>query len=52
VGAPEHAVLWPALGRRDDPVLRAATFAGAVSVLLALVGFLRWVFVVPALADT
>jgi hypothetical protein len=39
-----------ALGRRDDPVLRAATFVGAASVLLALIGFLRWVFVVPALA--
>jgi hypothetical protein len=39
-----------ALGRRDDPVLRAATFVGAASVLLSLIGFLRWVFVVPALA--
>ena len=25
---------------------------GAASVLLALIGFLRWVFVVPALADS
>jgi hypothetical protein len=40
-----------ARGRRDDPVLRAATFVGAASVLLALIGFLRWVFVVPALAE-
>jgi Domain of unknown function (DUF4386) len=31
-------------------VLGAATFVGAASVLLALIGFLRWVFVVPALA--
>jgi Domain of unknown function (DUF4386) len=38
------------LGRRDDPVLRAATFAGAVSVVLSMAGFLRWVFVVPPLA--
>jgi hypothetical protein len=45
-------LLPAALGRRDDPVLRAATFVGAASVLLALVGFLRWVFVVPALADS
>jgi hypothetical protein len=46
-------VLLPAaLGRREDPVLRAATFVGAASVLLALIGFLRWVFVVPALADS
>jgi Domain of unknown function (DUF4386) len=33
-------------------VLRAATFVGAASVLLALIGFLRWVFVVPALAGS
>jgi hypothetical protein len=38
------------LGRRDDPVFRAATFAGAVSVVLSMAGFLRWVFVVPQLA--
>ena len=43
-------LLPAALGDRDDPVLRAATFAGAVSVLLSLIGFLRWVFVVPPLA--
>ena len=40
------------LGRRTDPVLRAATYVGATSVVLALIGFLRWVFVVPALADS
>jgi hypothetical protein len=45
-------LLPAALGRRDDPVLRAATFVGAASVLLGLIGFLRWVFVVPALADS
>ena len=44
-------LLLPAvLGRRDDPVLRAATAVGAASVLLSLIGFLRWVFVVPPLA--
>jgi Domain of unknown function (DUF4386) len=44
-------MLLPAvLGRRDDPVLRLATYVGATSVLLSLVGFLRWVFVVPPLA--
>ena len=31
-------------------MLRAATFVGAASVLLSLIGFLRWVFVVPPLA--
>lgn len=45
-------LLPAALGRREDPVLRAATFVGASSVLLSLIGFLRWVFVVPALADS
>src|SRR3954447_23893356 len=46
-------LLLPAvLGRRTDPVLRAATYVGATSVVLSLVGFLRWVFVVPALADS
>ena len=43
-------LLPAALGRREDPVLRAATFVGAASVLLSLIGFLRWVFVVPPLA--
>ena len=43
-------LLPAALGRRDDPVLTAATFVGAASVLLSLIGFLRWVFVVPTLA--
>jgi hypothetical protein len=33
-------------------VLRAATFVGAASVLLSLIGFLRWVFVVPPLAHS
>jgi hypothetical protein len=45
-------LLPAALGRRDDPVLRAATFVGAASVLLGLIGFLRWFFVVPALAES
>jgi hypothetical protein len=46
-------LLLPAvLGRRDDPALRAATYVGATSVVLSLIGFLRWVFVVPPLART
>jgi hypothetical protein len=44
-------LLPAALGRRDDPALWVATFAGAISVVLALIGFLRWVFVVPQLAQ-
>jgi hypothetical protein len=43
-------LLPAALGRRGDPALRTATFVGAASVLLSLIGFLRWVFVVPPLA--
>lgn len=35
-------LLLPAvLGRRDDPALRVATYVGATSVLLSLIGFLR-----------
>jgi hypothetical protein len=40
------------LARRWDPVLRVATYVGATSVVLSLIGFLRWVFVVPPLADS
>jgi len=40
------------LGRRGDPALRVATAVGATSVLLSLTGFLRWVFVVPPLAQS
>jgi hypothetical protein len=38
------------LGLGRDPVLRVATAIGAASVAFSLIGFLRWVFVVPALA--
>jgi hypothetical protein len=40
------------LGRRDDAALQAATYVGATSVVLSLIGFLRWVFVVPPLAHS
>jgi Domain of unknown function (DUF4386) len=36
---------------RQFPLLAVATTIGAVSVVAALAGFLRWVFVVPNLAD-
>ena len=45
-------LLPAALGRRDDAALRVATYVGATSVVLSLIGFLRWVFVVPALAGS
>ena len=43
-------LLPAALGLRDHPVMRVATYVGAAAVLLSLIGFLRWVFVVPPLA--
>jgi hypothetical protein len=45
-------LLPAALGRRDSAALRVATYVGATSVVLSLVGFLRWVFVVPPLAQS
>jgi hypothetical protein len=46
-------LLLPAvLGWSAGPALRAATTVGATSVLLSLIGFLRWVFVVPPLAES
>ncbi|MDR7084806.1 hypothetical protein J2X01_004123 [Arthrobacter ginsengisoli] len=39
------------LGLRRNTALQIATWAGGSSVLLSLIGFLRWVFVVPPLAD-
>ena len=45
-------LLPAALGLRDHPVMRVATNVGAASVLLSLIGFLRWVFVVPPLAGS
>jgi hypothetical protein len=38
------------LGLRDRTALRVATYGGAASIVLSLIGFLRWVFVVPVLA--
>lgn len=43
-------LLPAALNRRGDTALRVATYVGATSVVLSLIGFLRWVFVVPPLA--
>jgi hypothetical protein len=45
-------LLPAALARRGHAALRVATYLGAASVLLSLIGFLRWVFVVPSLADS
>ncbi|MEV5961924.1 DUF4386 domain-containing protein [Kribbella sp. NPDC051952] len=43
-------MLPKAINREGSTVLRIATVIGAASVLLSMIGFLRWVFVVPPLA--
>jgi hypothetical protein len=43
-------LLPQALGLQSSPALRVATWIGAASVVVSLIGFLRWVFVVPQLA--
>lgn len=43
-------LLPKALGLSFDSAVRVATVVGATSVAFSLIGFLRWVFVVPALA--
>src|SRR4029453_4644606 len=43
-------LLPAALGRRPDHARRVGELVGAPSVVLCLIGFLRWVFVVPPLA--
>ncbi|WP_104167776.1 DUF4386 domain-containing protein [Arthrobacter sp. SX1312] len=45
-------LLPAALGLQRSPAVRVATSVGAASVLVSLIGFLRWVFVVPPLADS
>jgi hypothetical protein len=43
-------LLLPATLELRDHALTVATYLGATSVVLSLIGFLRWVFVVPSLA--
>jgi hypothetical protein len=43
-------LLGRVLDREDTPYLGATTVIGALAVVASLVGFLRWVFVVPELA--
>ena len=45
-------LLPAALGLRDHPVTACCHARRAASVLLSLIGFLRWVFVVPPLASS
>lgn len=46
-----HQVLTLQLQRSDRPYLAIATFMGALSGILQAIGLMRWVFVVPVLAN-
>ncbi|ARV58523.1 hypothetical protein BZZ01_07595 [Nostocales cyanobacterium HT-58-2] len=48
---PVSALLQKVLGREDTPYLTAATLSGVVSSVLQSVGLMRWVFVIPVLAN-
>ena len=48
---PASILLHKVLDCEDAPYLSMATFMGAVSGILQAVGLMRWVFVVPVLAD-
>lgn len=48
---PVSTLLQKVLGREDTPYLTAATLSGVVSGALQSVGLMRWVFVIPVLAN-
>ncbi|MEC4812439.1 MAG: DUF4386 family protein [Scytonema sp. PMC 1069.18] len=48
---PTSILLHKVLDRKDAPYLTTATFMGAISGILQAVGLMRWVFVVPILAN-
>lgn len=48
---PGAFLLGHLLQREDTPYLQLATYMGATAFLLSMVGFLRWVFVIPHLAE-
>lgn len=48
---PASILLHKVLDRKDTPYLTTATFLGAISGILQAVGLMRWVFVVPILAN-
>lgn len=48
---PASALLQKILEREDTPYLTAATLMGVLSGLLQSVGLMRWVFVIPVLAN-
>lgn len=48
---PVSALLQKVLGREDTPYLTAATLSGVISGVVQSVGLMRWVFVIPVLAN-
>jgi hypothetical protein len=48
---PASILLHKVLDCEDAPYLTTATFMGAISGILQAVGLMRWVFVIPVLAD-
>ncbi|WGV24489.1 DUF4386 domain-containing protein [Halotia branconii] len=48
---PASVLLQKVLGREDTPYLSAATIMGVLSGILQSVGLMRWVFVIPVLAN-
>ncbi len=48
---PASTLLHEVIARQDTPYLTTATSMGVLSGVLQAVGLMRWVFVIPALAD-
>ncbi|WP_230966026.1 DUF4386 domain-containing protein [Nostoc sp. NZL] len=48
---PTSVLFQKVLGREDTPYLSAATLMGVLSGLVQSVGLMRWVFVLPVLAN-
>jgi Domain of unknown function (DUF4386) len=48
---PASALLQKVLQREDTPYLNAVTLMGVLSGILQVVGLMRWVFVIPILAN-
>ncbi|MCF4968446.1 DUF4386 domain-containing protein [Nostoc sp. CMAA1605] len=48
---PASTLLHQIIAQEDTPYLKTATFMGALSGILQSIGLMRWVFVVPILAN-
>lgn len=49
---PISVMLHPYLAREDSPYMTAATTLGVVAGVVQMLGFIRWIFLVPTLAST